>query len=116
MRESRLVRIAKLAYHIAQQTLPTYFHPKSRHDYTFPQRVACVMLKIYLNCTYRDATDQVRQALQLTRVPDHTTLYRTFAKLSQQQWQQLNDALLQHLQVNEETVAVDTPGFRPQRL
>ena len=93
MRESRFVRIAKLAYHIAQQTLPTYSHPKSRHDYTFPQRVACVMLKIYLNYTYRDleewllATDQVRQALHLTRVPDHTTLYRTFAKLSQQQWQ-----------------------------
>ena len=69
MRESRFVRIAKLAYHIAQQTLPTYSHPKSRHDYTFPQRVACVMLKIYLNYTYRDleewllATDQVRQAL-----------------------------------------------------
>jgi hypothetical protein len=118
MRESRFVRIAKLAYHIAQQTLPTYSHPKSRHDYTFPQRVACVMLKIYLNYTYRDleewllATDQVRQALQLTRVPDHTTLYRTFAKLSQAQWQQLNDALLQHLQVNEVTVAVDTTGFR----
>ena len=53
-RESRFVRIAKLAYHIAQQTLPTYAHPKSRHDYTFPQRVACVMLKIYLNYTYRD--------------------------------------------------------------
>jgi hypothetical protein len=118
MRESRFVRIAKLAYHIAQQTLPTYSHPKSRHDYTFPQRVACVMLKIYLNYTYRDleewllATDQVRQVLQLTRVPDHTTLYRTFAKLSQAQWQQLNDALLQHLQVNEMTVAVDTTGFR----
>ena len=94
MRESRFVRIAKLAYHIAQQTLPTYSHPKSRHDYTFPQRVACVMLKIYLNYTYRDleewllATDQVRQVLQLTRVPDHTTLHRTFAKLSQQQGQQ----------------------------
>ena len=58
------------------------------------------------------ATDQVRQALQFTRVPDHTTLYRTFAKLSQAQWQQLNDALLQHLQVNEMTVAVDTTGFR----
>jgi hypothetical protein len=41
MRESRFVRIAKLAYHIAQQTLPTYAHPESRHDYTFP-RVACV--------------------------------------------------------------------------
>jgi hypothetical protein len=118
MRESQLTQIAKLAYHIAQQTLPTYSHPKSRHDYTFPQRVACVMLKIYLNYTYRDleewllATDQVRQPLQLTRVPDHATRYRTFAKLSQQQWQPLNDALLQHLQVNEMTVAVDTTGFR----
>jgi hypothetical protein len=66
MQESRFVRVAKLAYHIIQQTLPTYAHPKSRHDYTFPQRVACVMLKIYRNCTYRDlaewllATDQVR--------------------------------------------------------
>jgi len=118
MRESRFVRIAKLAYHIAQQTLPTYSHPKSRHDYTFPQRVACVLLKIYRNDTYREleewllATDQVRQALELTRVPDHTTLYRTFAKLSQAQWQQLNDALLRQLQVKEATVAVDTPGFR----
>jgi len=54
MRESRFVRIAKLAYHIAQQTLPTYAHPKSRHDYTFPQRVACVRLKIYRNDTDRD--------------------------------------------------------------
>ena len=47
-----------------KHSLPT--PPKTRHDYTFPQRVACVMLKIYLNCTYRDleewllATDQVR--------------------------------------------------------
>ena len=76
------------------------------------------MLKIYRNGTYCDleewllAPDQVLQALQLTRVPDHTTLYRTFAKLSQAQWEQINDALLQHLQVNEETVAVDTTGFR----
>jgi len=54
----------------------------------------------------------VRQALQLTRVPDHTTLYRTFAKLSQAHWQPLNDALRQHLQVNEMTIAVDTTGFR----
>jgi hypothetical protein len=38
-------------------------------------------------------------------VPDHTTLYRTFAKLLQAQWEPLNDARLQHLQVNEETVA-----------
>jgi hypothetical protein len=45
-------------------------------------------------------------------VPDHTTRYRTFAKLSQAQWQPLNDALLQHLQVNAMTIAGDTTGFR----
>ena len=54
----------------------------------------------------------MRQALQRTRVPDHTTLSRTFAKLLQAQWEPLNDALRQHLQVNEMTVAVDTTGFR----
>jgi HrpA-like RNA helicase len=111
MRESRFTQVARLAYHIAQQTLPTYSHPKSRHDYTFPQRVACVILKIYLNYTYREmeewllATDQVRHALELTRVPDHTTLARTFAKLSQAQWEQLNDALLAHLQARITTAA-----------
>ncbi len=54
MQESRFVRIAKLAYHIAQQTLPTYSHPKSQHDYTLPQLATCRMRKIYLNLTYRN--------------------------------------------------------------
>jgi hypothetical protein len=43
----------------------------------------------------------VRQALQLTRAPDHTTRHRTFAVLSQAQGQHLNDAPWQHLQVNK---------------
>jgi hypothetical protein len=70
--------------------------------------------------TYRDreewllATDQVRQVLELTRVPDHTTLARTFAKLSLAQWERLNDALLQLLQVRERVVAADSTGFRDQ--
>jgi hypothetical protein len=46
MRESRFTQVAKLAYHIPKKTPPTYSHPKSRHHYTFPQRVACVMRKI----------------------------------------------------------------------
>ncbi len=33
-RESRYVRVARLAYHIAQRTLPCYSHPKSPHRYT----------------------------------------------------------------------------------
>ena len=45
-------------------------------------------------------------------MPDHTTLARTFAKISLKQWEQLNDARLRHLQVQEMTVAAT--GFRHQ--
>ena len=60
-------------------TTPHLRPPKKPTRLTFPQHAACVMLKICRNGTYRDleewllATDHARQALQLTRVPDHTT-------------------------------------------
>jgi hypothetical protein len=57
-------------------------------------------------------TDQVRQVLELKRVPDHTTLARTFAKPSLAQWEPLNDALLRHLGVQERIGAADSTGFR----
>jgi len=37
MRESRYVKVARLAYQIASQQLPLYSHPKSPLKYTFPQ-------------------------------------------------------------------------------
>jgi hypothetical protein len=60
------------------------------------------------------ATDQVRQVLELTRVPAHTTLARTFAKLCLPPWERLNDTLLQPLPVRERVVAADSTGFRDQ--
>jgi len=82
-RESRYVKVARIAYRLTQQALPRYSHPKSPHHFTLPQLAACVLMMFYLDISYRDmeewllATDQVCRELELPRVPDHTTLQRT---------------------------------------
>lgn len=66
-RESRYVRVARIAYQMAQKTLPQYTHAKSPHRFTFPQLAACVLMMFYLDVSYRDmeewllASDQVCQ-------------------------------------------------------
>src|SRR5215212_5392811 len=117
-RESRYVTVARLAYGLAQASLPRYTHPKSPHRFTFPQRAACGMLMFYLNLSYRDmeawllATDQVRQVLGLTEVPDHSTLERTFKRLCQREWDALKQHLLAAAKLQEAAISVDTTNFR----
>ncbi|MCD6541348.1 transposase [Candidatus Bipolaricaulota bacterium] len=119
-RESRYVRVARIAYAIAQEALPRYSHPKSPHIYTLPQLAACVLLGFYLNISYRDleewllATDRVLEVLELKRVPDHTTLYRAYRRLRMEDWERMRRVLLAKLGVEgkEEGIAIDSTGFR----
>jgi len=117
-RESKLVRVAQIAYSIAQRSLPLYTHPKSPHHYTFPQLAACVLLTFYLKLSYRDmeewllATDQVRRVLELEKVPDHSTLCRAYGKLRLSDIERMLRELLDSLGVEEEVIAVDSTGFR----
>jgi hypothetical protein len=119
-RESRYVTVARLAYQIAQARLPRYSHAKSPQHFTLPQLAACVLLTFYLKLSYRDmeewllASDQVRQVLELPRVPDHSTLARTFRKLKQADLTTMRDALLEQLKPEEEAIVVDTTSFRLQ--
>src|SRR5438876_7471678 len=121
IRESRYVRVAKLAYALTQSTLPLYAHPKSPHHFTFPQLAACVLLMFYMDLSYRDmeewllASDRVCSALELERIPDHSTLERIFKKLQQRNFDQLNTELLNQLQVDETAIAVDSTGFTPSQ-
>src|SRR5215218_11000168 len=86
-RESRYVRVARLAHGVAQEALPRYTHPKSPHRFTLPQLAACVLVMVYLDKRYRDreewllATDAVCAVLALQHVPDHSTLNRAFERL-----------------------------------
>lgn len=117
-RESRYVRVARIAYQLAQATLPRYSHPKSPQHFTLPQLAACVLLTYYLNVSYRDmeewllASDQVCAVLELKRVPDHSTLARAFGKLKQADWERLLERLLQQMEVNEDAIAADSTSFR----
>ena len=118
-RESRYVKVAHIAYHLTREALPRYSHPKSPHRFTLPQLAACVLLMFYLDLSYRDmeewllATDQVRQALELSKVPDHTTLQRTFKKLRMVDFEKMKNQLLDEQGVDEEYVASDSTGFSP---
>ncbi len=117
-RESRYVRVARLAYALTEKILPAYSHAKSPHRYTQPQLAACVLLAFYGRLSYRDceewlaASDRVCQVLGLREVPDHSTLSRMFKRLKMKTWRKLFDQLLADLAPQESVIAADTTGYR----
>lgn len=118
-RESRYVTVAKIAYRLTQQALPKYSHAKSPHHFELPQLAACVLLMFYLNKSYRDmeewllATDKVCQALGLARIPDHTTLQRTYRKLRKLDFEKMKNRILEEENIQESVIASDSTGFSP---
>lgn len=116
--ESRYVKVARIAYQLASRSVSRYSHPKSPHHFTQPQLVACVLMKFYLDMSYRDieewllASDQVCHVLELSAVPDHSTLSRTFKKLRLSELGAMRDELLGQMDVDEEVVAGDSTSFR----
>lgn len=118
-RESRYVRVARIAYRLTMQTMPTYSHPKSPHRFTLPQLAACVLMTFYLDLSYRDmeewllASSEIRTVLELDRVPDHSTLSRTYKKMKLPDFDKMKSLLLSELGVqgSESIIAVDTTGF-----
>lgn len=74
------VALAREALAVGQRALAPYSCPKARHDYTQPQLFALLALKQMLRLDYRGVValvaewTEVRRALGLTRVPDHSTL------------------------------------------
>lgn len=119
IRESRYVTVAKIAYHLTKQALPKYSHVKSPHHFELPQLAACVLLMFYLDLSYRDmeewllATDKVCQTLELPRIPDHTTLQRTYKKLRKLDFEKMKNQLLEEEHIQEENIASDSTGFSP---
>ena len=117
--ESRYLRVAQLAYKVTQAVLPLYRHANSPKVYTQPQLVASVLLKGYLNLSWRDledwllTSDQIGVVLELEQIPDHTTLYRAFQHLPMAVLRSLNHTLLRWLGVSESVLLVDATGFSP---
>jgi IS5 family transposase len=117
-RESKYVRFARLAYAVAQVSVPRYAHPKSPQRFTQPQLVVCLLLTQYLNLSYRNteewllASAEVRDVLELTEVPDHTTISRMLKRLTLLRLEALLTQVLNQLEGKEDVVAIDATGFR----
>lgn len=80
-RRNELLEVMHLAMVVARRHLNDYSCPKSKHTFTQPQLLSCLILKAYRKLTYRgtvellEASDQLRAVLGLgERVPAHTTL------------------------------------------
>jgi transposase len=116
-RDSRYVVMARLAYDLTKVTFPSYAHRNSPKRFTQPQLAACVLMMFYLGISYRDmeewllAADKVCEVLELSEVPDHSTLYRMYKRMRMTHLQTLNERLLHQLEVQEDGIAIDSTGF-----
>jgi hypothetical protein len=75
-------RVARIALHVGKTALPLYSSRFSRHDFRLASLFALLVLRLFHKTDYRgieqlalDYTDLPRW-LELSRVPDHTTLWR----------------------------------------
>lgn len=119
-RLNRTVAVALIALEVSRAELNSYSCEKSNHIFTQPQLMACLVLKAYLRCTYRDVIErlevmpQVVEALGLKRLPNYSTLKKfadrlTTATIDRIAAKVLEWCLSRGLQVND--VAVDSTGI-----
>lgn len=82
---SRLVLISKLAMRVARRCVAPYACVKSRHDFTQPQLLACLVLKVATKNDYRGVCEllnlapELCEAIGLEKVPHWTTLQKFMA-------------------------------------
>ena len=73
-------RVAREAPRLAQEALPAYSCPTSRHDFSQPQLFALLALKTFLKTDYRGVVafledfPELRGDLGLAKVPHYSTL------------------------------------------
>ena len=76
-------KVLLVAYYAARRALPSYSCKFSRHDFTWPQLFACLVLREHQKKSYRGIEALLRDVhwcrqIGLRKVPDHNTLCRAF--------------------------------------
>jgi hypothetical protein len=81
------VNLAKVAMAVGQQGLTPYSCAKSRHDYRQGQLFAILAVRQFLQLDYRGMVvclaewSDLREAIELTKVPHYTTLQKAEQRL-----------------------------------
>jgi hypothetical protein len=117
------LRLASLALRVGQEGLTRYSSRFSRKDFTQPQLFALVVLKQFFRTDCRGIRSivaewaELQALLQLTKVPDHTTIWRAERRLMRgDAFSRLLTRIFAHaraLGLIEErpTVAIDSTGL-----
>src|SRR3972149_10880083 len=123
MAEVGLLPFARMALQVSRAVLPRYRTRFSKHQFTQPQLLAVLCLMRYEDWTFREAEirlaehTELRRALSLNQVPDHTTLYRFMKRLDTRIIQRaLREAARQVLKKKsggKAILAVDATGLAP---
>jgi len=129
LRESRHVKVARIIYAQTKVVLPRYSHQFSPKKFTLPQLATCVLMSFYFKMSYRDfkklllMSKELRDALELTGVPDYSTLNRMYHRFRASHLDKLNETLLATLDdgqgqgqgqgIVEDTLTLDSTGYRP---
>jgi hypothetical protein len=126
MAEVGLVLFAKTALEVMNEVLPPYGSKFSKHTFTQPQLMTILCLMRFEDWTFREAEvrlaehSDLRQALGLERVPDHTTLYRFMRRVTDEMLDEVLTAVATRLvprrrgrKRKKATVAVDATGLAP---
>jgi hypothetical protein len=121
MKENNLLlAVAERALQLAADELPPYACPKSPHKFTQPQLLACLVLKAHTKQTYRATQDllaasgELRHALGLRRVPDHSALQAFAGRLATPALiDRLLGRLLEPVGPPVENAAMDATGMEP---
>ena len=79
--------LARAALQAGEKAFEPYSHPKSPHKFTQPQLAACLVVKEFLRLDYRGVSvllaewSDLREVLDLRRVPHFTTLVRRLLRI-----------------------------------
>lgn len=90
MAEVGLVRFAQVAMEVGSASLPLYSSKYSKRTFTQPQLLASLLLMRYEDWTFRELEvrlsehSELRRALGLSRIPDHSTLHYFLRRLDEE--------------------------------
>jgi len=125
MPEIGLLPFARVALQVATAALPPYRSRFSKHQFTQPQLLAILCLMRYEDWTFREAEVRVREhgewraVLQLSSVPDYTTVYRFLRRLPDDTIETVLEESVRRLRRSSRrgrrraAVAVDGTGLSP---
>ena len=126
MSEVGLVPFARVALEVSREVLSPYSHRFSPQRFKQPQLLAILCLMRYEDWTFRAVEirlaehGELRRALELQVVPDHSTLFRFMLRLEEQVITQALAEVVRRLQrrgsasdAGKSTVAVDATGLAP---